>query len=104
VLEEATTRGNVAKTCRHYGISRYGISRETFYQWRRRYQADGLAGLRNRSHPPHPCPRVTAPKSVDTPANNIVDICGESIPLALLLFFHPARAHCPVRQHACDRH
>ena len=60
VLEEASVRGNVAKTCRHYGISR-----EIFYQWRRRYQAEGLAGLRDRSHAPHHCPRGTAPDIVE---------------------------------------
>jgi transposase-like protein len=37
--EEIT--GNVALTCRYYGISR-----QCFYTWRRRYDADGLDGLR----------------------------------------------------------
>jgi transposase len=54
VLEEAAARGNMAKTCRHYGISR-----EIFYRWRRRYQSEGLAGLRDRSHAPRYCPRMT---------------------------------------------
>ncbi len=31
--------GNVAATCRYYGISR-----ECYYRWRRRYEADGLRG------------------------------------------------------------
>lgn len=35
--------GNVALTCRYYRISR-----QVFYTWHRRYQADGLAGLRDR--------------------------------------------------------
>jgi hypothetical protein len=51
VLEEAASCGNVAKTCR-----RYGISRELFYRWRRRYQAQGVTGLRNQHHAPHHCP------------------------------------------------
>jgi transposase-like protein len=38
--EEIT--GNVALTCRYYGISR-----QCFYTWRRRYDADGLDGLRD---------------------------------------------------------
>jgi transposase-like protein len=59
VLKEATVRGNVAKTCRHYGISR-----EIFYQWRRRYQADGLTGLRDRPQGPHHYPRATPPEIV----------------------------------------
>lgn len=60
VLEEATARGNVAKTCRHYGISR-----EIFYQWRRRYQADDVAGLRDRPQGPHHCPRATPTEIVE---------------------------------------
>ena len=35
---------NVAATCRYYGISRH-----TFYNWRRRYEQKGVAGLRERS-------------------------------------------------------
>ena len=30
----------------------FGISRETFYVWRRRYRADGLSGLEPRSRAP----------------------------------------------------
>ncbi len=43
--------GNVALTCRYYGISR-----QVFYTWMRRYQAEGLAGLRDRSRRPLHCP------------------------------------------------
>ncbi|SNY04260.1 Transposase [Paractinoplanes atraurantiacus] len=46
--------GNVARTCRYYGISR-----PTFYKWQRRYQDEGLAGLRDRSSAPHHCPNAT---------------------------------------------
>ncbi|MEA2506870.1 MAG: hypothetical protein QOH48_1488, partial [Actinomycetota bacterium] len=35
---------NVAQTCRYYGISR-----QTYYSWFRRYEEFGLAGLRDRS-------------------------------------------------------
>jgi transposase-like protein len=31
--------GNVAATCRYYGISR-----NVFYRWKRRYEAEGLGG------------------------------------------------------------
>src|SRR4030095_3708722 len=41
--EEIT--GNVALTCRYFGISR-----QCFYTLRRRYDADGLDGLRDCSH------------------------------------------------------
>ena len=43
--EEVT--GNVALTCRYYGITR-----QAFYLWRRRYEAGGLAALRDRSRRP----------------------------------------------------
>ena len=43
--------GNVAQTCRYYGISR-----QVFYVWYRRYETEGLAGLRDRSTRPAHCP------------------------------------------------
>jgi transposase-like protein len=36
--------GSVAATCRYYGISR-----NVFYRWKRRYEDEGLEGLRDRS-------------------------------------------------------
>lgn len=51
--------GNVAKTCRHYGISR-----RTFYKWIKRYETHGSAGLCNQSRKPHNSPRQTAPEIV----------------------------------------
>ena len=50
--EEIT--GNVALTCRYYGISR-----QCFYTWRRRYDAQSLDGLRDRSHRPRVSPNAT---------------------------------------------
>ena len=50
--EEVT--GNVAATCRCYGISR-----PTFYKWRNRYEELGPDGLRNRSSRLHHSPRAT---------------------------------------------
>ena len=50
--EEIT--GNVSLTCRYYGISR-----QCFYAWRRRYDAHGLDGLRDRSHRPQVSPNAT---------------------------------------------
>jgi len=38
---------------------RFGISRPTGYLWRRRYQAEGAAGLADRSHRPQSCPHQT---------------------------------------------
>ena len=36
---------NVARTCRHFGISR-----QAFYKWKRRCDEFGAAGLYDRSH------------------------------------------------------
>ena len=46
--------GNVAATCRYYGISR-----PTFYKWRNRYEELGPDGLRDRSSRPHHSPTAT---------------------------------------------
>ena len=46
---------NVSEFCR-----RYGISRQSFYQWRRRYRAEGLGGLEPRSRAPRHSPRRVA--------------------------------------------
>jgi len=40
--------GNVAKTCRYYGITR-----QSYYTWLRRYEEGGLEALRDRSQRPH---------------------------------------------------
>src|SRR4051794_41185905 len=47
--------GGVAATCRYYGISRTRV-----YRWHRRYEDQGLAGLRDRSKRPHHSPNATA--------------------------------------------
>ena len=39
---------NAARTCRHFGISR-----QTFYRWQRRYDPFDLSTLESRSHRPH---------------------------------------------------
>jgi transposase InsO family protein len=39
---------NAARTCRHFGISR-----QTFYRWQRRYDPNNLSTLEERSHRPH---------------------------------------------------
>jgi transposase-like protein len=47
--------GNVALTCRYYGISR-----QVFYTLRRRYDERGLDGLRDRSRRPRVSDRMPA--------------------------------------------
>jgi transposase InsO family protein len=46
--------GNVARTCRYYGVSR-----PTYYKWLRRYQEHGIEGLRDTSSRPHSSPNAT---------------------------------------------
>lgn len=48
VLNHAKESGNVSQTCRYFGISR-----ETFYQWKKVYQRDGERALINSK----PCPQ-----------------------------------------------
>jgi transposase-like protein len=61
VLQHAEeVSGNVAATCRYYGISR-----NVFYRWKRRYEDEGLDGLKDRSSAPLHCPTVTQPEVVE---------------------------------------
>jgi len=52
--------GNVAATCRYYGISR-----QCYYGWLRRYEADGLDGLKDRSQRPHHSPPATQAEVIE---------------------------------------
>jgi transposase InsO family protein len=55
VLQQACAQSrNVARTCRHFGISR-----QAYYRWRRRYQVHGEVGLADRPSTPHRSPRAT---------------------------------------------
>src|SRR5512132_3185810 len=71
--EEVT--GNVALTCRYYGISR-----QCYYQWYRRYQAGGVDGLRDRSKRPLVSPRATH-----------VEVVGKILYLRQTYHFGPAK-------------
>lgn len=55
VLRAAGNEGNVARVCR-----RFGISRKSFYKWKRRHTDHGDAGLCDRPRTPHCSPRATA--------------------------------------------
>jgi transposase InsO family protein len=47
-----------------------GVSVRTAYKWLKRYQAEGLAGLENRSSRPHRCPHATPPESQEAVATH----------------------------------
>lgn len=65
VLKE---EASVAELCR-----RYEISRKTAYKWIGRYEAEGMLGLKERSHAPHDCPhRLSA-----AVAERIVEVRAE---------------------------
>lgn len=55
VLEVERAEMSVAELCR-----RYGISRKTGYKWIRRYRAQGLYGIGERSSRPHTCRHTTS--------------------------------------------
>ena len=71
--EEVT--GNVAMTCRYYGITR-----QSFYVWKRRYDELGEEGLIDRSRRPKTSPRATH-----------VDVVGKIIYLRRNYHFGPAK-------------
>ena len=52
--------GNVAATCRYYGISR-----SVFYRWKNRFDEQGPEGLRDRSSRPHNSPTATKGEVVE---------------------------------------
>jgi hypothetical protein len=41
---------------------RDGITRKTGYKWLERYETEGRAGRKDRSHAPHHCPHKIEPK------------------------------------------
>ena len=54
ILQHAADELNVARVCRHFGISR-----KSFYKWKRRHADHGAAGLCDRPRTPHRSPRAT---------------------------------------------
>ena len=57
ILKHAQETGNVSKTCRYFGVSR-----ESFYQWRRAYEEKGEPGLiNNKPCPENPSLRIPQP-------------------------------------------
>jgi transposase-like protein len=58
-LEHAVRSKNVSRTCRFFGISR-----DTFYEWRRAYERAGTAGLVNRKRGPKYPERRQVPAAV----------------------------------------
>ena len=59
MLHYAEQSGNVAWTCRHFGISR-----PKFYKWRKRFEEHGAAGLCDQPRIPRRSPKATPPEVV----------------------------------------
>lgn len=59
ILNYAKKTGNIAKTCRYFGICR-----ETFYSWKRAFEASGEDALVNNK----PCPenhKLRIPRAIE---------------------------------------
>lgn len=52
--------GNVAASCRYYGVSR-----QTYYGWLKRYEEEGFEGLKDRASAPHHSPTATNAEVVE---------------------------------------
>ena len=60
ILQHAkAATGSVAQTCRHFGLSR-----KSFYKWKKRLEEHGDAGLADRPRRPLHCPWATPPEAV----------------------------------------
>jgi transposase InsO family protein len=55
VLLHAENSGNISLTCRYYGISR-----QVFYKWKRRYENEGEGGLKSKKPGPETHPSRTS--------------------------------------------
>src|ERR1043165_1507772 len=77
-VEEVT--GNVALTCRYFGISR-----QAYYIWYRRYAAEGIDGLRTGSKRPKTCPHATRAEVVAPPQSLVCYVGHRTGPVSLPL-------------------
>lgn len=75
--------GSVAKTCRYYGISR-----TAFYRWYRRYESEGVDGLRDRSRAP-----------LNVPSRTKVEVVGKIVYLRRNYHFGPQKIQMYLRRY-----
>ena len=96
VLREASSEArNIARTCRHFGISR-----QAFYRWKRRFEATGEAGLWNRSTRPHRSPTWAVFRGGPLPLTNHGQSCAVDDQMHALV----ARASRMVRRIGAGAH
>ncbi len=79
--------GNVALTCRYYGISRH-----TYYIWLRRYEEHGIEGLRDRSRRPLTSPNATT-----------AEVVGEIVYLRKTYHFGPEKISMYLKRYHDDQ-
>ena len=60
VLQLAEALGNVTEACR-----RRGMARPSFYEYKKRFEKDGLDGLKDMSSKPHSQPKTTSKEVAD---------------------------------------
>jgi len=87
---------NVAATCRYYGISR-----QCYYGWLRRYETDGLDGLKDRSSRPHRCARQTPTKRERRVIGLRVSRRWGPARIAYRLGMQPSTVHKILRRYGC---
>ena len=75
--------GSVAKTCRYYGISR-----TAFYRWYRRYESEGVDGLRDRSRAP-----------LHVPGRTKVEVVGKIVYLRRCYHFGPQKIQMYLKRY-----
>ena len=82
---------NVSGFCREYGISR-----ETFHFWRRRFEAEGLDGLEPRSRAPKTSPQRTDPAVEDAIVALRKQLAEENLDAGpATIQWHLGRQGCP---------
>jgi transposase InsO family protein len=84
--------------------ARYGVSRRIGYVWLARYQAEGRAGLGDRSHAPHHCPHAIRPAIAELliAARIAHPFWGARKLLAVLARQHPRMSHWPAASTVAD--
>ena len=84
--------------------ARYGVSRRVGYKWLARYEAEGRAGLVDRSHVPHHCPHTikTAMADLLITARTAHPYWGARKLLAVLARQHPRVRSWPAASTVAD--
>src|SRR5215207_2295682 len=84
--------------------ARYGVSRRVGYKWLARYEAEGRAGLADRSHVPHHCPHKIRPSLAELliAARVAHPHWGARKLLAVLARQHPRMQHWPAASTVAD--